>query len=123
MKFLADMGVAWRVVEWLRQHNHDAVHLRELNLHRMPDNGIFTKAEHEKRIILTFDLDFGEIAAASGKKIPSVITFRLRNTRTPHVIKRLGKVLNDSSEALKKGAIISVEESRHRIRLLPIPLE
>lgn len=30
------MGVAWRIVEWLRQHNHDAVHLRELNLHRMP---------------------------------------------------------------------------------------
>ena len=87
----------------------------------MSDNEIFIKAELEERIILTFDLDFSEIAAASGKKIPSVITFRLRNARTPHVIKRLEKVLNDSSEALKKGAIISVEESRHRIRLLPIP--
>lgn len=123
MKFLADMGVAWRIVEWLRQHNHDAVHLRELNLHRMPDDEIFAKAEHEQRIILTFDLDVGEIAAASGKQIPSVITFRLSNTRTPHVIKRLEKVLNDSREALKKDAIISVEESRHRIRLLPIPSE
>jgi predicted nuclease of predicted toxin-antitoxin system len=123
MKFLADMGIAWRIVEWLRLHNHDAVHLRELNLHRMPDNEIFAKAEQEKRIILTFDLDFGEIVAASGKKIPSIITFRLRNTRTPHVIQRLEKVLNDSSEALKKGAIISVEEGRHRIRFLPIPSE
>ncbi|MEE9604839.1 MAG: DUF5615 family PIN-like protein [Candidatus Scalindua sp.] len=123
MKFLADMGVAWRIVKWLRQHNHDAVHLRELNLHRMPDDKIFDKAKHEGRIILTFDLDFGEIAAASGKKIPSVITFRLRNTRTPHVIERLEKVLNDSSETLEKGAIISVEESRHRIRLLPISSE
>ena len=120
MKFLADMGIAWRIVEWLRQHNHNAVHLRELNLHRMPDIEIFAKAEQEKRIILTFDLDFGEIVAASGKQIPSIITFRLRNTRTPHVIQRLEKVLNDSSEALKKGAIISVEESRHRIRFLPI---
>ncbi len=121
MKFLADMGIAWRIVEWLKLHNHDAVHLRELNFHKMPDNEIFAKAKHEERIILTFDLDFGEIAAASGKQIPSIITFRLRNTRTPHVIQRLEKVLNDSSEALEKGAIISVEETRHRIRFLPIP--
>ncbi len=123
MKFLADMGVAWRIVEWLRQHNHDAVHLRELNLIRMPDDEIFAKAKSEGRIILTFDLDFGEIVAASSNKIPSVITFRLHNTWTPHVIGRLRKVLNDSSEALQKGAIITVEENRHRIRHLPIFLE
>ncbi len=120
MKFLADMCVAQRVVEWLRQHNHDAVHLRELNLSRLPDDEVFKKAEMERRIILTFDLDFSEIVAASGKVIPSVITFRLHNTRTPHVINRLEKVINDSREALQNGAIISVEESRHRIRKLPI---
>ncbi|NOZ67771.1 MAG: hypothetical protein GXP46_00650 [Deferribacteres bacterium] len=120
MKFLADMGVAWRIVEWLRQNNHDVVHLREQNLIRMPDDEIFTKAGREQRIILTFDLDFGEIAAASGKKIPSVITFRLRNTRTPHVIARLAKVLEDSHTALEKGAVITVEESRYRIRSLPV---
>ncbi len=123
MKFLADMGVAWRIVEWLRQQGHDAVHLRELNLIRLPDDEIFTKAESEERIILTFDLDFGEIVAASRGKIPSVITFRLHNTRTPHVIARLEKVLNDSADALHKGAIITVEESRHRIRSLPITLK
>jgi len=48
MKFLADRGIAWRIVEWLRQHKHDAIHLRELNLHRMLDNKIFAKAEQEK---------------------------------------------------------------------------
>lgn len=120
MKFLADMGVAWRIVEWLRNLNHDVVHLRELSLIRMSDAEVFAKAEQEGRIILTFDLDFGEIVAASGKKLPSVITFRLHNTRTPHVIDRLAKVLADSSEALMKGTIITVEETRHRIRILPI---
>ncbi len=33
MKFLADMGVAWRIMEWLRQQGHDAVHLGELEDH------------------------------------------------------------------------------------------
>jgi predicted nuclease of predicted toxin-antitoxin system len=123
MKFIADMGVAWRIVMWLRQQNHDVVHLRELNLIRASDAEIFANAEREGRVILTFDLDFGEIVAASGKRLPSVISFRLHNTRTSHVINRLVKVLNDSSEALEKGAIITVEETRHRIRRLPIFLE
>ncbi|ODS31332.1 MAG: DNA repair protein RadC [Candidatus Scalindua rubra] len=42
MKFLADMGVASRIVEWLRHHNHDAVHLRELNLIRKDMSKSFT---------------------------------------------------------------------------------
>jgi predicted nuclease of predicted toxin-antitoxin system len=60
MRFLADMGVAWRIVEWLRGEGHDAVHLRDEGLQRMPNGEIFAKAVSEKRIILTFDLDFGE---------------------------------------------------------------
>jgi hypothetical protein len=44
---------------------------------------IFEKAYSEKRILLTFDLDFGEIVALSGENQVSVILFRLRNTRTP----------------------------------------
>ncbi len=110
------MGVALRIVQWLRENGHDAVHLREKNLHRLPNGEIFEKAHAERRIILTFDLDFGEILALSGGKQVSVILFRLHNTRTLHVIERLEKVLNDASAALEDGAIVVVEESRHRIR-------
>jgi predicted nuclease of predicted toxin-antitoxin system len=120
MKFLADMGVALRIVQWLRENSHDAVHLREERLHRLTDDAIFEKANTEQRIILTFDLDFGEILALSGEKQISVILFRLHNTRTPHVINRLKKVLTDAIDALQKGAVVVVEESRHRIRRLPI---
>ena len=108
-----------RIVQWLRDKGHDAIHLREQNLHRLPNGLIFEKAHTEKRILLTFDLDFGEIVAlSSGEKVP-VILFRLLNTRTPHVIERLEKVLKDSSQTLEEGAIIVIEETRHRIRRLP----
>lgn len=120
MKFLADMGIAQRVVRWLRENGHDAVHLREENLHRLPNGTIFEKAYTEQRILLTFDLDFGEIVALSGGRLVSVILFRLHNTRTPHVIERLKKVLNDAGQSLRQGAIVVVEESRHRIRHLPL---
>lgn len=41
MRFLADMGVSNRVVEWLREKHHDATHLREMGLHRMPNGDNF----------------------------------------------------------------------------------
>jgi len=120
MRFLADMGVAQRVVQWLRSEGHDAVHLREENLHRLPNGAIFEKAHAEKRIILTFDLDFGEILALSAGRSVSVILFRLHNTRTEHVLDRLSKVLGESKPALEHGAIVVVEETRRRIRHLPL---
>lgn len=123
MRFLADMGVAKKVVEWLKGKGHDAIHLREQGLQRLPNGEIFKKAILEKRVLLTFDLDFGEIIALSENETISAIIFRLRNTRAIHVIERLEKVLQDSSDAIEKGSIISVEEDRHRVRYLPINLK
>lgn len=120
MRFLADMCVDVRIVRWLQEQGHDATHLRDEGLHRMPNGKIFNKAISEGRIVLTFDLDFADIAALTGGKKASVILFRLRNTRTSHVIERLSTVLEDSLEVLGKGAVITVEETRHRIRYLPV---
>jgi predicted nuclease of predicted toxin-antitoxin system len=120
MRFLADMGVDIRVVQWLRQNGYDAKHLRDEGLHRIPNGEIFVKAISENRVIVTFDLDFGEIVALSLGQKASVILFRLHNTRTSHLIKRLATVLADTAEALEQGAVVVVEESRHRIRYLPL---
>ncbi len=120
MRFLADMGVSIRVVEWLRSEGHEAVHLREEGLQTLPDQAIFEKAGKESRTLLAFDLDFGEIIALSHERLISVILFRLRNTRTPFVIDRLRKVIDESEKALKEGVIVTVEDSRHRVRYLPL---
>ncbi len=85
MKFLADMGVSLTTVEALRAADHDAIHLRDEGLIRLPDPMITAKAVAEGRIVLTFDLDFGDILATAGSKGPSVIIFRLRN-QTPAAV-------------------------------------
>ena len=121
MRFLADMGVSIRIVEWLRSQDHEVTHLHEEGLQRLPDEEIFNKAISERRIILTFDLDFGEIAAFSKNRKISIIVFRLHNTRTPHVVDRLRAVLTFCQTELESGALVLVEESRHRVRTLPIP--
>jgi predicted nuclease of predicted toxin-antitoxin system len=120
MRFLADMGVSMRVVEWPRSSGHDAIHLREEGLQKLPNGEIFRKAIREERIVLTFDLDFGEIVAGSGGRSISVILFRLRNTRADFVVRRVKIVLEQSAGELAQGAVVLVEDGRHRVRRMPI---
>ena len=44
MKFLADMGISQTTVNWLKEAGHEAVHLREEGLQKMPDTEIIEKA-------------------------------------------------------------------------------
>jgi predicted nuclease of predicted toxin-antitoxin system len=123
MRFLGDMCIDARIVKWLRKNQHDATHLRDQGLHRMPNGEIFDKAIREDRIVITFDLDFGEIAALTQGRKASVIVFRLKNTRTPYVIKRLSSVIDTFAGALEKGAIVIVEDTRCRVRYFPIGID
>src|SRR5437773_12481752 len=103
MRFLVDACVDVRVSEWLRGQGHDAVHLSEQGLQRLNDGEISRKAAAEGRCVLTFDLDFGEIAALSGQTKGSVIVFRLGDPRFSRVIDRLAAVLTERSEERRVG--------------------
>jgi len=120
VKFLADMGVSVSTVRSLREAGHDSVHLRDQGLLKMEDAHILDKARSEGRIVLTFDLDFGDLLAASGEKLPSVIVFRLRNQTPSSVQPRLFEVLSNREADLNSGAIVVVEENRYRVRRLSI---
>ena len=78
------------------------------------------KSRNEGRIILTFDLDFGALMSASQETLPSVIIFRLEDETPTNINNKLNTILKDLTAALDRGAIISVEEKRHRIRFLPV---
>ena len=89
-------------------------------LERLPDQDILRKARDENRILLTHDLGFGELVAASGEKLPSVIIFRLRNMQPSYVNLFLRDVVAEYSDSLEEGAVISVTEGQVRSRSLPI---
>ena len=119
MRFLNDMCMDVRVTTWLSAQGHDATHLRDEGLQRLPNGEIFDKAIAESRVVVTFDLDFGEIVALSKGRKTGVILFRLRNTRTSFVVQRLSEVIADCADALARGAVVIVEETRQRIREFP----
>jgi predicted nuclease of predicted toxin-antitoxin system len=120
MRFLVDACVDVAVNRWLRERGDDSIHLRDEGLQRMPDEEIFDKAYAEERVIVTIDLDFGEILSFSGDKIVSTITFRVRDTRGDFLIRRLDSVLPKVMPHLKRGAIVIIEDARYRVRPLPI---
>ncbi|RMH82023.1 MAG: hypothetical protein D6681_17545 [Calditrichaeota bacterium] len=120
MRFLADMGISPKTVAFLREQGQEAVHLCEEGLKRLEDPAILSKAREEGYILLTHDLDFGELIASSGAELPSVIVFRLRNMHPDNVNRYLQTILNRHGEALEKGVIISVMEGRIRVRTLPL---
>ena len=120
MRFLADMGISPRTVAFLRKLGYEAVHLHEEGLDRLEDSAILAKAREEGFILLTHDLDFGELIAASGARLPSVVIFRLRNMRPENVNRHLQRIVEEHAELLERGAIISVTEGRIRVRALPL---
>jgi predicted nuclease of predicted toxin-antitoxin system len=120
MRFLADMGISHRTVSYLRGAGHEAVHLHEEGLDELPDSAILAKARQEGYILLTHDLDFGELLAASGNDAPTVITFRLTDMRPENVNRYLDVIIAQHADLLVVGVIISVTKSRIRVRRLPI---
>jgi predicted nuclease of predicted toxin-antitoxin system len=120
MRFIADIGISPSSVAALRAHGHEATHLSEIGLERAADAEILDKAHAEQAIVLTHDLDFGELMAASGALLPSVIIFRLPDMRPANVTRHLLAIIAQHSAALEQGAILSVSERRVRVRRLPV---
>jgi predicted nuclease of predicted toxin-antitoxin system len=120
MKFLADMGISPRSAAFLRSLGHDAIHLHDAGLDRLSDASILIKALDEGRVILTHDLDFGDLMAASEARLPSVIIFRLRNMSADHVNRYLEIILTNYQDRLVAGVVMSVTEREIRTRSLPI---
>ncbi|MEW6365346.1 MAG: DUF5615 family PIN-like protein [Acidobacteriota bacterium] len=120
MRFLADMGISPATVEVLVAAGHVAVHLHEQQLDRLPDSQILNKARAEGAVVLTSDLDLGDLLAVGGETLPSVVVFRLADMRPANVNRHLLRVIEFAHEMLRKGAIVSVSESGFRVRPLPI---
>ena len=99
-------------------YGHEVVHLSEEHLERLLDPAILEKARQEERLVLTFDLDFGELLATGVHTLPSVILLRMRDQTPSSVTSRWLEVLSERRGELIAGAII-VQDARYRVRRLP----
>jgi predicted nuclease of predicted toxin-antitoxin system len=120
MKFLVDMALSPKTVIVLRNSGYEAVRVNELGMAKSRDREILEYAAKNDMIVLTADLDFGDILAFTRYKKPSVIIFRLKDPSPDHVNSLLLSAISHINDSLDKGSIVVIDDYRIRIRELPV---
>ena len=119
MRFLLDMNLPPQLAIWLRSQGHDAVHVVDDGFGASSDQEILVRAVMENRIVVSFDLDFGDILAAARQSGTGAVLLRLRSARQAHIRQRLQVAIAQAGEAMEEGAVVLVEDARIRVRRMP----
>lgn len=99
---------------------YEAVHWSTVGDIRATDREIMTWARVNGYIVFTNDLDFGAILAATQAEAPSVLQVRTQDVLPGSLGTLVIDVLRQFEPELIAGALISIDESRSRVRILPI---
>ncbi|MFO1116966.1 MAG: DUF5615 family PIN-like protein [Beijerinckiaceae bacterium] len=113
MRFLADENFPKTAVEELRRHGADVAWVRQ-SAPGILDREVLAWAEREKRVLLTFDKDFGELARSSAMAAFGVILFRVAMPRPPDAGRALAELILSRGDW--RGRFSVVEPGRVRIR-------
>ena len=119
MKVLVDMNLPPAWVALLVQSGFEAVHWAQVGPKNAWDAELMKWAAERGYIILTADLDFGAILAATHRNRPSIVQLR-SDILTPRAIgKSVIAALRQLQQGLTDGALVSIDAGRARIRILP----
>ena len=117
MKFLADQNIPLEVIFELRKSGFDISSLHEIK--KDPDDeAVLSIANYEKRILITFDKDFGEMIFKLKKQNNGVILLRIHPQSVDHVTFVLKKVLATKIDFERSFCVVEI----NRIRVIPLPL-
>jgi len=120
MKFLIDMNLSPQWVSYLGDRGIEAVHWSTIGNPTAPDSEIFDFAATHRWIIFTHDLDFGMLLAMLRTCAPSVIQVRTEDVLPSAMGELVLRSIRSAEPYFETGALVTVDASRHRIRLLPI---
>jgi predicted nuclease of predicted toxin-antitoxin system len=119
MKILIDMNLSPDWVKVLEQAGWEAVHWSTVGDMRASDDVIMSWARENGCIVFTHDLDFGVLLALTRAESPSVIQVRTQDVFPEVLGDRLVKILREHESVLEKGALVTVDEGKSRVRVLP----
>jgi len=120
VKIIVDMNLPPAWVETLRSAGWEADHWSMLGAATASDAEILAHARASGAIVLTHDLDFGHLLALTHADGPSVVQVRTADV-TPGAIGALViAALRQASDALSVGALVTIDASTRRSRILPL---
>jgi predicted nuclease of predicted toxin-antitoxin system len=122
MRLLIDMNLSPRWVETFNESGIEAVHWSTLGAFNAPDTAIMAYARQNDYVVITHDLDFGAILAATQGEKPSVVQIRADDVSPAAIGAHVILALKQMSMELDSGALLIVDPSRTRLRVLPLQL-
>jgi len=120
MKILVDMNLSPGWVDRPTAAGFEAVHWANVGSGGELDQVLMQWAADHDHVVLTSDLDFGAILAATGRRRPSVIQLRSDNLSPSAIGDVVVSAIGQTRRELGAGAIVSVDASRARLRILPL---
>jgi predicted nuclease of predicted toxin-antitoxin system len=120
MKLLVDMNLSPAWVSILADAGHESLHWSTVGNPRAADRELFAWAALHGYTVLTHDLDFGAILAATHASAPSVIQLRVQDVSPTGSGELVLSALTRFKNHLEAGALVSLDDTRHRVRILPL---
>ena len=107
MKLLVDMNLSPRWIALLRDSGVDAVHWSVVGKINAPDAEIMAYAMTNDCIVLTHDLDFSAILAATQGEKPSVVQIRADDVSPSVIGMQVVAALRQMESELEAGALLT----------------
>lgn len=120
MKLLIDMNLSPRWVALLEGAGFEAVHWSTIGQAAARDAEVMRWAAANDYVVVTHDLDFSAILAATQDAGPSVVQIRTEDVSPEVIGARVITALRQMRSELEGGALLSIDINQARIRLLPL---
>lgn len=120
-RFLLDANLSPETTTYLRStFGLDVVDLLTLGLSHLTDHEVVARAKSEGRVVITFDLDFGQIYHRWERGQIGAIILRLEDQTVESVHRSLGKFfLNVADTIHLEHSLVVADETRVRITTAP----
>lgn len=119
MRLLADENIPRAAVEKLRDDGHDVVWIREVSP-GISDDTVAELAATQRRVLVTFDKDFGELViGGQGQQPAGLVLFRTSMGSPDTIAVTISTTLASRDDW--SGHIAVVGDARIRMRRLPGP--
>ena len=120
MNLLVDMNLSPRWVEVFARQGWSASHWSQIGSPSATDRQILIWARQNGYVVFTHDLDFSTLLALAHADGPSVVQLRGQNVLPDTAQDIVLRALEQHRDLIDAGALIVVDESRSRARVLPL---
>ena len=120
IQMLIDMNLSPDWASELAKHGWAATHWTAIGDPRATDLKIMDWARSNSFVVFTHDLDFGTMLALTHASGPSVVQVRGQNVLPDRMVSIVVAALKQHAADLVAGALVVVDESQSRVRVLPI---